>query len=360
MESFVYQSYPVRIVFGAGTLGRLPDEITRLGLSRLLVLSTSPQAESVGEIANHLGALAVGHFSNATMHTPTDVTEAALRMARETRADGVLAIGGGSTTGLGKAIAVRTGLPQIVVPTTYAGSEMTDILGETEGGLKTTRRSPAIRPGAVIYDVDLTLSLSPGLSATSGMNAIAHAVEALYAQNGNPIVSLMAEEGIRALAEALPAIVAKPDDRAARALALYGAWLCGTCLGSVSMALHHKLCHTLGGTFDLPHAETHTVVLSHATAYNARAAPEAMKRIARALGAGNAAEGLYALSRRLGAPASLRALGMLESGIDKAAEIALKTPYWNPRAIEREAIRGLIVRAWAGEPPAHDGGIENG
>ena len=179
-------------------------------------------------------------------------------VARE-RVDGLVAVGGGSTIGLAKAIALRTGLPQVAIPTTYAGSEMTDILGETEGGAKTTRRSEAVRPEAVIYDVELTRSLPPGLSATSGLNAIAHAAEALYARDGNPVIALMAEEGVRALAAALPAIVADPGDMAARGDALYGAWLCGLCLGAASMALHHKLAHVLGGSFDLPHAETHAV-----------------------------------------------------------------------------------------------------
>jgi alcohol dehydrogenase class IV len=182
-------------------------------------------------------------------------------------------VGGGSTTGLGKAIALATGLDQIVVPTTYAGSEMTPILGQTERGVKTTQRSPAILPEVVIYDVDLTLTLPPALTATSGLNAIAHAVEALYAQDRNPIVSLMAEEGIAALARSLPVLVDAASDLAARSDALYGAWLCGACLGAVGMALHHKLCHTLGGSFDLPHAETHAVVLPHAVAYNSAAAP---------------------------------------------------------------------------------------
>jgi maleylacetate reductase len=351
LETFVHQGLPTRVIFGAGTLARLGDEVERLGLSRVLVLSTPQQADSANAVAAGLGDLAAGIFTGATMHTPVTVTESALAVVRELGADGVIAIGGGSTTGLGKAIAIRTELPQIVVPTTYAGSEMTDILGETRDGAKTTRRSPSIQPEVVIYDVDLTLGLPPGLSATSGLNAIAHAVEALYAEDGSPIVALYAESAIAALARALPAIVADPQDRKARGEALYGAWLCGTCLGMVSMALHHKLCHTLGGTFDLPHAETHSIVLPHATAYNAPATPEAMTRIARALGSDNAALGLHDLARRLGVPPSLRDLGMPESGIDRAAEMAVANPYKNPRPIECEAIRALIARAWSGEAP---------
>ncbi len=233
-------------------------------------------------------------------------------------------VGGGSSIGLGKAIAFRTDCHQLCLPTTYAGSEMTNILGETAAGAKTTKRDAKIQPETVIYDADLVGSLPAAMAATSGMNAIAHAVEGLYAVDGNPIISLMAEEGIAALAEALPA---GDTDKA-----LYGAWLCGTVLGSVSMALHHKLCHVLGGTFNLPHAETHTVILPHATAYNASAAPEAMKRIARALGAKSAAGGLYDLARKLNAPTSLKQLGMPEDGLDKAADMAVAAPYPNPRA----------------------------
>lgn len=351
MSGFVHQALPTRVIFGTGTLARLPEEVDRLGLKRILVLSTPQQADAAADTAARLGARAAGTFTQAAMHTPVAITEAAMIAARELAADGVVAIGGGSTTGLGKAIGVRSGLPQIVIPTTYAGSEMTDILGETENGLKTTRRSPAIQPEVVIYDVELTLGLPAALSATSGMNAIAHAVEALYAPENDPIVALMAESAVAALARSLPAIVADPHDREARADALYGAWLCGTCLGMVTMALHHKLCHALGGAFDLPHAETHTVVLPHATAYNAPATPQAMVRLARALGVADSARGLHDLAGRLGAPRALKDLGMPEAGIDRAADIAVANPYANPRPIERDAIRTLIARAWAGEPP---------
>ncbi|WP_133123110.1 maleylacetate reductase, partial [Methylobacterium frigidaeris] len=224
-------------------------------------------------------------------------------------------------------------------------------VGETRDGIKTTQTSDRIRPEVVVYDVDLTLGLPVPMSATSGMNAIAHAVEALYAEDRNPIVSLMAEEAIRALARALPAIAADPRDRAARSDALYGAWLAGACLGTVGMALHHKLCHVLGGTFDLPHAETHTVVLPHAVAYNALAAPEAMGRIARALGAEDAAQGLYDLARGLGAPTALAGLGMPEAGIERAAEAAVASPYPNPRPLAREGIRRLLDNAYHGRRP---------
>ena len=351
MDPFVYSALPMRVRFGAGTLAELPGEIEALGLRRVLVLATPQQVDEAETLAGRIGPRAAGVFGGARMHTPVEVTAEAMRQVEAERIDGLVAVGGGSTTGLSKAIALRTDLPQIVVPTTYAGSEMTPILGQTENGVKTTVRSSKVLPEVVIYDVDLTLTLPARLSAVSGLNAIAHAVEALYAQDRNPVVSLMAAEGIRALARALPVLVATPEDRAARSYALYGAWLCGTCLGAVGMALHHKLCHALGGAFDLPHAETHAAVLPHAMAYNAPAVPEAAQAVAAALGADEAAPGLYDLARRLGVPMALRDLGMPEAGIDIAADAALSNPYWNPRPLDRAAVRDLLARAHAGLPP---------
>jgi maleylacetate reductase len=351
MQDFVYQSPPMRVLFGTGTLRQLPDELSRLGVTRALVLATPRQNALVAGIREMIGERFAGVFTGAVMHTPVEVTERAMETVRDVRADCLVAIGGGSTTGLGKAIALRTDLPQIVLPTSYAGSEMTPVVGQTSGGIKTTQSSPKILPEIVIYDVDLSMTMPPGLSATSGINAIAHAVEALYARDRNPVISLMAQEGIRTLAHALPIICAQPNDKTARIDALYGAWLSGICLGAVGMALHHKLCHTLGGSFNLPHAETHTVILPHALAYNAPAAPDAMTRIATALGTPDPALGLHDLARKLAAPASLREIGMPESGIDQAADLAVRNPYWNPRPIEREAIRELIERAWRGDAP---------
>jgi maleylacetate reductase len=228
---------------------------------------------------------------------------------------------------------------------------MTPIWGLTEGGVKKTGRDLRVLPRTVIYDPALTLSLPVAMSVTSGINAIAHCVEALYARDANPIISLIAEEGIRALAGSLPEIVEQADHLEARSNALYGAWLGGVSLGSVGMALHHKLCHTLGGTFNLPHAETHTVVLPHATAYNASAAPEAMDRIARALGARSAADGLYDLAASLGAPVSLQALGMTRDQLDRAADLAVQNAYYNPRPITRDGIRSLLEDAFDGRRP---------
>jgi alcohol dehydrogenase class IV len=352
MQTFIYEALPARVVFGSGAVAELRPETERLGVRRILVLSTPGRGEAQArEIAVLLGDLAVGIHAGAVMHTPVEATEKALQVVRKLGADAVVAIGGGSTTGLGKAIALRTDLPQIVLPTTYAGSEMTPILGETKDGVETTQRTLKVLPEVIIYDVNLTLDLPVAIAASSGMNAMAHAVEAMYARDRNPVISLMAEEGIRSLAEALPKIVEDLSNRAARTKALYGAWLCGICLGAVGMALHHKLCHVLGGTFDLPHAETHTIVLPHAVAYNALSVPGAMARIARALGTADAAQGLFELAGRLCAKRALRDIGMPADGIEQVVQKTMAAPYWNPRPLEEDALRDLLNRAWNGNPP---------
>ncbi len=351
LENFVFDGLPMRVVFGEGTLSELPAEMDRLGPKRVLVLCTPEQRDQASMVSERLGSRAVGIFDQATMHTPVSVTETALAVVRERDVDGVVSVGGGSTIGLGKAIALRTDLPQVAIPTTYAGSEMTPIIGETKDGEKVTQRTRRVLPETTIYDVSLTLTLPASISATSGMNAIAHAVEALYAEERNPIISLMAEAAIGALARALPTIIDAPGDRAARREALYGAWLCGVALGSVGMALHHKLCHVLGGSFDLPHAPTHTVILPHAVAYNAPGAPEAMARVARALGTPDAATGLYDLAQRLRAPVALSALGMKEADLERAVTLAAARPYPNPRPLEAAPLRRLLKDAFFGRRP---------
>ncbi|KAI8674331.1 Fe-ADH domain-containing protein [Fusarium keratoplasticum] len=351
MSTFEYVGGAYRVLFGRGTIQQLPSALEKLNAKAVMILSTPQQVDEAGRIKSLIGQSAVAVFSEATMHTPISVTEKAVRVAKEKMVDSIVSIGGGSTIGLGKAISVRTGLPHLCVPTTYAGSEMTPILGETDQGRKVTRRDARILPESVVYDIDLTRSLPVRLSVYSGINAIAHAVEALYASNTNPIIDLMAVEGIRNLAKALPVLREDDQNDDARYEALYGAWLCGICLGSVNMGLHHKLCHTLGGTFNLPHAETHVTVLPHALAFNAPAVPGPMAKIASALpdSGGDAVRGMTSLYRRLKIDSSLRGYGMPERGIDKAADLVMSNPYKNPRPLERRAIRELIRRAWAGE-----------
>jgi maleylacetate reductase len=352
MLEFTYETLPGRVVFGAGSLERLPDEVARLGAERVLVLSTPGKRALAEDAARRLGARAVGVYDQAVMHTPIEVAEAGRAAAERLGADAYVAIGGGTTIGLAKAIALATGRPIVAVPTTYSGSEMTPIQGITADGVKRTRRDPSMLPRVVIYDPELTLGLPARISGPSGMNAIAHCVEALYALNANPITSLMAEEGIRALGASLPVVVREPGDLEARSAALYGAWLAGAALGTVGMALHHKLAHVLGGSFNLPHAETHTLILPHAAAYNRGAAPDAMARIARALGAEDAPAALFDLAKALGAEMRLAAFGLSEADLDRAAELATQDPYYNPRPVSREAVRALLQDAYEGRRPA--------
>ena len=349
MKDFQYQALPMRVTFGSGSLKSLPDEVRRLGLRRVLVLSTSFQEDLAREVSGQLGELSAGVHPEAEMHVPVESAHRARDVAKAAGADGYVAVGGGSTTGLGKAIALEFGAPIIAVPTTYAGSEMTPIWGLTAEGEKKTGRDPKVLPTSVIYDPELTLTLPVGMSVTSGFNAIAHAVEALYAPDGSPIISLMAEEGTRALVKALPKIAENPADIEARSDALYGAWLCGATLGATTMSLHHKLCHTLGGTFNLPHAETHTVVLPYALAYNSAHAPEAIAALQRATGAQEPASYLRQLSLDLGAPASLRELGLTDIDVETVVEQATRNPYANPRAVTGDGIRALLTAALNGE-----------
>ena len=357
MQAFVYHAPATRVIFGAGSLARLPEEVERLGAQRALVLSTPGQRASAERVAALLGPRAAGIFDRAAMHVPIESAREAREMARAMGADCAVAIGGGSTTGLGKAIALESGLPIIAVPTTYAGSEMTPIYGLTEGGMKKTGRDDRVRPRSVIYDPELTLGLPWAVTVTSAFNAIAHAAEGLYAPDGNPVIALMAEEGIRTSAAALLSLQTDPHDIDARGDALVGAWLCGTVLGATTMGLHHKLCHALGGSFNLPHAEVHTVLLPHALAYNAPAAESVMARVGRALGMRGksapfaAPQAIQEFARRYGAPTSLAAIGMPADGLERAADLAVQNQYPNPRPLDRTALRALLQRAFDGASP---------
>jgi alcohol dehydrogenase class IV len=351
MQPFVFDQPGYRVIFGVGSLDGLTAEVTRLGASRVLVVSTSAERAFAEDAARRLGPIARGIFADAVMHHPLEVIHAARARAAALDADCYVTIGGGTTTGTGKAIALETGMPVVAVPTTYAGSEMTPIYGLTDNGVKKTGRDRRVLPRTVIYDPTLTLSLPARVSGPSGINAMAHCVEALYAPDGNPIMTLMAAEGIRALARSLPIVVREPAHLDARSDALYGAWLAGLVLGNTSMGLHHKLCHTLGGTFNLPHADVHTVILPQAAAYNRDAAPAAMRIAAEALGATDASGGIFDLIVRIGAPTALADIGMPEEGLDRAARLATENQYPNPRPLAYAPIRELLERAYRGERP---------
>jgi len=345
---FTYEASLPRVVFGSGSFASLPEEIDRLSAKRILIVSTPGRSGLVERAVELLGDRVGGTFDEAVVHVPEAVAARAIIAAAMARADSILSIGGGSAIGVSKAIALATNLSIVATPTTYSGSEMTPLWGLTRHGAKHTGRDPRVQPRTVIYDPELTLDLSASVSAASGMNAIAHCVEALYAPDANPVTSWMSEEGIRALAESLPIIIDSPHDIDARTRALYGACLGGAALASAQMGLHHKLAHVLGGSFDLPHAEAHAVLLPYTAEFNAPEANDAMSRVARALNATNAPVALYDLSRRLPIPRSLAEIGMREADLDRAATLAMEQTYPNPRPLTRDGILTILKRAFAG------------
>lgn len=340
-----------RVLFGVGVRNTVADEVRRLGCSRALILSTPPQSSSALDLAAALNDMSAGVFSRAAMHTPVEVTEDALRHVQEINADCLIAIGGGSTTGLGKAIAHRTGLPQIVIPTTYAGSEATPILGQTEDGVKTTLTDRKVLPEVILYDPELVATLPVGMTVTSALNAMAHAAEALYARDKSEDSNQLAIDGLTSFVKSLPKVMQDPEDLAAREETQRGAWACGAVLGRVGMALHHKLCHTLGGSFDLPHAETHAIILPHAIHYNAQAVPGLLAPVTDLLGGSSPGMALWQFAKSMGAPLALRDLGLQVQDLDRVAEIATRNPYWNPREVTADGIRALLEKAWTGEAP---------
>jgi len=346
LKPFVYTGLASRVVFGAGSIRQLPGELEKLGAKRVLLISTPGRAA----MASALGLKIAGIFDRAVMHTPIDAVNQAREMAKSLQADCCVAVGGGSTIGFGKAIALTSGLPVVAVPTTYSGSEMTTIWGISEGGAKKTGRDPKVLPKTVVYDPELTLDLPAAVSAASGMNAIAHCAEALYAHDGNPIISLMAEEGIRALSAALPRIILDLKNPDARSDALYGSWLAGSTIATTSVALHHKLCHVLGG-LGLPHAETHAIVLPHALKYNSEAAPEAMQRISRSLKTDNPVSAIWDMEKALHLPMRLADIGMKHADLKLAARIATEAPYPNPRKVEYDPVLQLLRNAYEGRRP---------
>lgn len=342
MDAFTHEAHPARVVFGAGARARVREELDRLGGSRALLI-VSPRL--IDDARQRLGAHVATVIDDAVMHVPVEVAERACAKASEARADSVVAFGGGSVIGLAKAVAKETGLPILAVPTTFAGSEMTSIWGLTQAAKKQTGRDPRVRPKTVLYDPELLLTLAQPAAAASGLNALAHAMEALYAEDIDPLTQLLAGESVAKLAHHLTPAGANPEiSRTAEAL--YGAWLAGVCLDRARMGLHHKICHILGGSFGLAHAETHAVILPHVAAFNRDAAPQAMTQLARALETADAPAALLALARRLGVPASLAALGMRERDLDAAASLVLENPYPNPRPLDFQSIRQLLEDAF--------------
>lgn len=350
MKDFIYQSNSEKVVFGTGKRMEAAKELGDEFGSRIMIITTKGRMNAGLEIADLLGDKCIGIHANAKQHVPIESVEELLQVLESKKADSLLSLGGGSAIGLAKAAALRIPLPIASIPTTYSGSEMTPVWGITEDGIKTTGKNDIVKPKLVIYDPELTQGMSPYLSLTSGINAMAHAVEALYAEKWDPITALLAEEALRSLYHSLGTIINDPGNMDARSLALYGSWLSGKVLGKVNMALHHKLCHVLGGR-GLPHAETHTVILPHVLSYQSNYVPEAMKAMARALGNIGVVEvvpALYAFIKQHNGPASLKELKMNEGDIKPVVDLVLNQKIYNPRPMIKEELESLVWNAYHG------------
>jgi maleylacetate reductase len=351
-ESFVHVGFSSRVVFGAGTLDQVAAEVSLLEISRALVIATGSARDAADVVELGLGDRFAGRIDEVRQHVPIERADAARAKTREIQADGIVALGGGSAIGLAKAIALTTGLPIVAVPTTYAGSEMTPVWGQTADGTKTTGTDLAVLPRTVVYDPVLSRGLPLGITAASVANALAHCVEATWTPKADPITEVTAVEGARALHEGLLAVLADPKSLDARGNLLYGASQAGSALASAGTGLHHKLCHLLGGSYGLPHAETHAAVLPQVTHLNAPAVPRAKSRLESAIQTENLATGLYDLFTTAGVPTSLRALGLTEAQAREAAhQFAAGNPV-NVVPVDEAALTELVLRAWAGERPA--------
>ncbi|WAP59112.1 maleylacetate reductase [Streptomyces sp. S465] len=348
---FAHETPAQRVVFAPGeAVPTVVDEVARLGSKRVLIVAgpfapalTTALRERLPEARIH---------DEVVEHVPVEAAERARAAAREHGADTLVCVGGGSATGLAKAITLTTGLPIVAVPTTYAGSEATNVWGLTRDGVKTTGVDATVLPATVVYDASLLLTLPAELAVASGLNALAHCVDAMWGPRADLIDRALAEEAARALSGGLPEAAAHPDRLAGHEQMLYGAYLAAVVFASAGSGLHHKICHVLGGRFDLPHAQTHAAVLPHVLALNAPHAPEAERRIATALGAPTATEGLTALYARLDAPTALKELGMPESGIAEAVEPVLAAlPEGNPAPVTRDRLSALLRAAWEGDLP---------
>lgn len=361
--SFIHDWPHSRVRFGAGEHAAVGVEAEILGISRMMMILDGATRTIGDTIVSATGQLVVERTDDVMMHVSSEAVERAVARTRACAADGIGCVGGGSATGLAKGVARMTGLPILAVPTTYAGSEMTAIWGLTDAGRKITGRDERVRPRTVIYDPVLTHTLPVNLTVTSAINAVAHCVEALYARGVSPITVLVASHAIAELLSALPALIRAPTDAAARSQALYGAWLAGWVLNVAAMGLHHKLCHILGGAFDLPHSPLHTVVLPHAVAVNADSAPvavnalnTALRRCGHDVPVDHTALGLWSLVNELNGPMSLADIGLSKESLPQAISTTLRqigtARPLHPRDPTDAELRELMTRAFHGTPPA--------
>jgi maleylacetate reductase len=350
MLEFTHDTLPQRVLFGAGSAARnLRAEVERLGGDRLMLIAAEADRALADVVAREIAPALV--WSDVAQHVPIETAAIARSAAAEADVDLVVSVGGGSTTGLAKAIALECRVRIVAVPTTYAGSEATNMWGLTEAARKTTGVDDRVLPVSVIYDAELTTSLPVELSVASGLNGIAHCVDSLWAPRADPINAALAGEGIRALAAGLRVVVADPAGIPGREKTQYGAYLAAVAFASAGSGLHHKICHVLGGTYNLPHAQTHAVMLPYVAAFNLDSAPDASPRLCAAFDSGDGLAGLAELYADLNAPRSLRDLDFDEARIPEAVEIALPAiPTSNPRQVDAAALTALLTAAWKGAP----------
>lgn len=344
---FEHETKGQRVLFGSGRgAGHLGAEIARLGSDMPLVIAGTRHQKLITEA----GLAGATRYSRTVEHVPIGVADDARSVANSSGNDLLIAVGGGSATGLAKAVALTSGLPIVAVPTTFAGSEATDTWGLTEHGRKRTGTDATVLPVTVIYDAELLAGLPVGLAAASGLNAVAHCVDSMWGPRTDPINAALAMEGLRALRSGLPGVLSGESD--ATELALSGCYLAAVAFTSAGSGLHHKICHVLGGAFGLPHAATHAIVLPHVLAFNAPYAATAVARIATALGDVDASDGLDRLRTSLHAPRALREVGLQHDDIPAAAMLILgEVPRTNPRPVDRAVLTDLLYAAWSGRDP---------
>ena len=347
---FTHVTLPQRVVFAAGeSPAAVAAEVEALGGSRVMLIASDREKDLADPVAAAV-PLVLRH-EEIVMHVPVEVAHRARQAAGSAGADILVSVGGGSTTGLAKAVAMTTGLPIVAVPTTYAGSEATNVWGLTDGETKTTGVDDRVLPASVVYDASLLTTLPGPMTVASGLNALAHCVDSMWGPRADPIDRALAQEGIRGLATGLPVVAGDPASVKGIEQTLYGAYLAAVAFASAGSGMHHKICHVLGGMFTLPHAQTHAVVLPYVLAFNAPHAPEAQARIAQAFGTHTANAGLAALRDALDAPRALRDYGMPFDGIAKAlGPIRQAIPAGNPTPVTDDNLTSLLRSAWAGDP----------
>jgi maleylacetate reductase len=350
LKDFQYDALAGRVVFGRGKRFELADEVRRLGTSRILLIADQHDSERIQEFRAILGDLCVATFTDVAQHVPRTKASEAIAIARNFRVDATVSVGGGSATGFSKAVALELSTPQLCVPTTYAGSEMTPIWGMTEGSEKRTGRDPRALPATVIYDPELTLGLPVEIAGPSAMNALAHAAEGLYAKGANPVTSLIALEAVRVLSAHVPLMCAAPGSLEQRSFVLYGAYLAGSTLAVAGTDLHHRTNHILGGLFNLDHGKMNAVVLPYALAVNKPAIADSYALLSNVLG-GDAARAVYLLARRTGAPRSLEEIGMPFEGIERAVPLIVDSSRQNVRPLNADQVRKFLQAAYYGAPP---------